>query len=126
EARERMDAHGKPLVALTAGALDDVVARVVAAAPSGIAVCFLHAYENPEHERAMTTVVCAVVGPVMAGYLDGLQARLGELGITCPVEIMESSGGVMSAARAARQPVLTVESGGAAGVTAAGIVGHTA
>ncbi|HZP27649.1 MAG TPA: hydantoinase/oxoprolinase family protein [Acidimicrobiia bacterium] len=156
EARERMDAHGKPLVALTAGALDDVVARVVAAAPSGIAVCFLHAYVNPEHERAvtaalrdalpetfvvasheiwpeireyeraMTTVVCAVVGPVMAGYLDGLQARLGELGITCPVEIMESSGGVMSAARAARQPVLTVESGGAAGVTAAGIVGHTA
>jgi N-methylhydantoinase A len=156
EARERMDAHGKPLVALTDDAVADVVARVATAAPTGVAVCFLHSYVNPEHERvvtdalrdalpgtfvtasheiwpeireferAMTTVVCAVVGPVMAGYLDGLQARLAELGITCPVEIMESSGGVMSAARAARQPVLTVESGGAAGVIAAGIVGHAA
>ena len=82
--------------------------------------------EIREFERAMTTVVCAIVGPVMAGYLDGLQARLTELGITCPVEIMESSGGVMSAARAAQRPVLTVESGGAAGVIAAGIVGHAA
>jgi N-methylhydantoinase A len=156
EARERMDAHGKPVLALTDAAVADVVARVAAAAPTGVAVCFLHSYVNSEHERvvtdalraalpgtfvtasheiwpeireferAMTTVVCAVVGPVMAGYLEGLQARLAELGIPCPVEIMESSGGVMSAARAARQPVLTVESGGAAGVIAAGIVGHAA
>jgi N-methylhydantoinase A len=151
-----MDARGNPLVPLTDAGIAEVVERVAAAAPSAVAVCFLHAYVNPEHERAvaaalraalpdtfvsasheiwpeireyeraMTTVVCAVVGPVMAGYLEGLQSRLTELGITCPVEIMESSGGVMSAARAARQPVLTVESGGAAGVIAAGIVGHAA
>jgi N-methylhydantoinase A len=36
---------------------------------------------------------------------------------------MESSGGVLAAGAAARRPVCTVESGGAAGVLAAGIVG---
>ena len=156
EVRERVNAAGEVLVALAPDALGAAVARVAAAAPAGIAVCFLHSYANPAHEvavvealrralpgtyvvassevwpemrefeRAMTTVVCAMVGPVMAGYLEGLGARLAELGVTCPIEIMESSGGVMTAERAARRPVLTVESGGAAGVIAAGIVGQAA
>ena len=79
--------------------------------------------EMREYERAMTTVMCAYVGPVMTQYLIGLEARLAEMGINCPVEIMESNGGVMSATLAARRPVSTVESGGAAGVIAAGFVG---
>ncbi len=76
--------------------------------------------EMREYERAMTTFMCAYVGPVMTSYLSGLGQRLVEVGITCPVEVMESSGGVMSAASASRRPVYTVESGGAAGVIAAG------
>jgi N-methylhydantoinase A len=46
------------------------------------------------------------------------------IGVVCPVQIMESSGGVLSAALAARKPVATIESGGAAGVMAAGFVGR--
>jgi N-methylhydantoinase A len=80
--------------------------------------------ELREHERAMTTVLCAYVGPLMATYLAGLEERLGAMGVGCPVEIMESSGGTMSAALAALRPVYTVESGGAAGVMAAGYVGR--
>jgi N-methylhydantoinase A len=80
--------------------------------------------EMREYERAMTTVMCAYVGPVMAGYLSGLEAELLELGIAGPLEIMDSGGGVMSASLAARRPVRTLESGGAAGVTAAGLVGE--
>jgi N-methylhydantoinase A len=80
--------------------------------------------EMREYERAMTTVMCAYVGPVMSTYLSGLEARLGGMGFRCPVQIMESSGGVMSAALAARRPVATVESGGAAGVTAGGFIGR--
>ena len=80
--------------------------------------------ELREYERAMTTVMCAYVGPVMAGYLSGLETQLDELGIAGPLEIMDSAGGVMSAAMAARRPVRTLESGGAAGVTAAGLVGQ--
>jgi N-methylhydantoinase A len=79
--------------------------------------------EMREYRRAMTTVMCAYVGPVMSAYLSGLGTHLAGLGITCPIEIMESSGGVMSASLAARRPITTVESGGAAGVIAAGFVG---
>jgi N-methylhydantoinase A len=80
--------------------------------------------EMREYERAMTTVMCAYVGPVMARYLAGLETRLASLGIRCPIEIMESSGGVMSSALASRRPIYTVESGGAAGIIAAGFVGR--
>jgi N-methylhydantoinase A len=79
--------------------------------------------ELREYERAMTTVMCAYVGPVMTAYLAGLEGRLAELEVRCPIEIMESSGGVMSASLAARRPIYTVESGGAAGVIAAGFLG---
>src|SRR5258705_746142 len=77
-----------------------------------------------ERKRAMTAVMCAYVGPVMAGSLTGFEAQLTELGIGGPLEIMDWSGGVMSASLAARRPVRTLESGGAAGVTAAGLVGR--
>ena len=80
--------------------------------------------EIREYERAMTTVMCAYVGPIMARYLADLETRLTEMGIGCPIEIMESSGGVMSASLASRRPIYTVESGGAAGIIAAGVVGR--
>ena len=59
----------------------------------------------------------------MATYLAGLQEMLRGLGVTCAVQIMESSGGSLSAALAAERPVATIESGGAAGVMAARVVG---
>ncbi len=153
EVRERVDARGGITRALDPDALERAVTRVAATSPRAVAICFLNSYANPAHEqavaaavraalpdayvvasseiwpemreyeRAMTTVMCAYVGPVMATYLAGLEARLAALGIHGPVEIMESSGGVMSAALAAQRPIYTVESGGAAGVIAAGFVG---
>jgi N-methylhydantoinase A len=154
EVRERLDARGEVVVALDETQLKDVVTKVAELAPAGVAVCFMHAYANADHERragealraalppettvvtssevwpemreyerAMTTVMCAYVGPVMTQYLIGLEVRLAEMGIRCPVEIMESNGGVMSAALAAKRPVSTVESGGAAGVIASGFIG---
>ena len=153
EVAERLGARGEVLVPLADDAVRELTRRLTDADPVGIAVCFLHSYANPAHEhrvaaacraalpdafvaascdvwpemreyeRAMTTVVCALVGPVMAGYLGGLERRLAEIGIHCGVEVMESSGGVMSAAAAARRPVCTVESGGAAGVITAGMIG---
>jgi N-methylhydantoinase A len=60
----------------------------------------------------------------MSSYLTGLAETLAALGIGCPVEVMESGGGVLSAAIAAERPVATLESGGAAGVMAAAYVGR--
>jgi N-methylhydantoinase A len=153
EVPERVAASGDVLVELTEHAVGRVAREVAGVAPVGVAVCLLHSYANPSHERrvaaacqaarpdafvvasadvwpeqreyerAMTAVVCALVGPVMAGYLDGLERRLAAVGVRCPVEVMESSGGVVTAATAARRPVCTIESGGAAGVVAAAILG---
>jgi N-methylhydantoinase A len=154
EVRERVDARGGVLTALDEPSVQEVAERIAAARPTGIAICLLHSYARPEHERAvaaacraavpeasvvcsadvwpemreyeraMTTVVCAFVGPVMSSYLAELEHSLRSSGVTCALEIMESSGGVVTAGFAADRPVITVESGGAAGVLAASIVGE--
>jgi N-methylhydantoinase A len=153
EVRERMTATGAVHTDLEPAEIDRVVAEIAAQRPEAIAISFLHSYANPAHEQAFafacrralpgafvvtssdvwpemreyerttTTIACAYIGPVMATYLAGLQHMLRSLGITCAVQIMESSGGSLSAALAAERPVATIESGGAAGVMAARVIG---
>ncbi len=155
EAPERMTAAGRPLVALDPAAAKDLAAEIARAAPESVAVCFLHSWANPaheelmaealaaalpqayvaisaqvwpelrEHERGMTTLLSAYVGPVMSQYLQRLHEMLRSDGFGCPVYVMDSAGGVMSAEHAARRPIFTIESGGAAGVVAAGQVGRS-
>ena len=74
--------------------------------------------EIREYERTSTAVVNAYVGPVVEHYLRSLESSLAEAGITAPLQIMQSSGGLMSAAAAIRKPAHLVESGPAAGVVA--------
>ena len=74
--------------------------------------------EIREYERTSTAVVNAYVGPVVERYLRSLESNLAEAGITAPLQIMQSSGGLMSAAAAMRKPAHLVESGPAAGVVA--------
>ena len=154
EVNERIGADGTVVDALAPAAVDTAIARLVDLQPEAVAVCLLNSHVNSTHEaalavacrdalpdayiaascevwpemreydRAMTTVMSAYVGPPMAEYLGGLQSLLASMGIRCSVDIMESSGGVISAALAALRPIYTVESGGAAGVTAAGFIGN--
>jgi len=79
--------------------------------------------ELGEYERATTTLMSAYVGPVMASYLRRLTAGLADLGITAPVHVMESAGGILPAELAASRAVYTIESGPAAGVIAAARAG---
>ncbi|MBC6463117.1 hydantoinase/oxoprolinase family protein [Actinomadura sp. HBU206391] len=81
--------------------------------------------ELGEYERATTTLMSAYVGPVMAAYLRRLGAELRRLGVTAPVHVMESAGGVLPASLAADRAVFTIESGPAAGVIAAARQGAT-
>ncbi len=74
--------------------------------------------EIREYERTSTAVVNAYVGPVVERYIRSLESSLAEAGISAPLQIMQSSGGVMSAAAAIRKPAHLVESGPAAGVVA--------
>jgi len=137
---ERLAADGSVVRAPAAEALAALREKIAAANVKAIAVCLLHAYANPVHERAVaealaplglpvslsssvlplpreyertsTTVVDAYVRPVMAPYL----ARLVDVG---RVRVLASNGGAMSAADAAAAPARTLLSGPAAGVVGA-------
>ena len=120
-----------------------------------IAVVLLHSYANPvherriaeilkaalpealvslssevlpvfrEYERSMTTMLNAVVMPVVSGYVERLDQRIREAGIRAPLLLMKSSGGVTSTTSVRRAPVETALSGPAAGVVGATQVGQT-
>jgi N-methylhydantoinase A len=153
EAPERMRADGTALLALDPAAAAEIAARVAAERPDSVAICFLHCWANPahervmaeavraalpdcyvaassevwpelrEHERGMTTLLSAYVGPVMSHYLQRLRDLLATDGLRCPIYVMDSAGGVMSAQTAANRPIFTIESGGAAGIVAAAQLG---
>jgi len=74
--------------------------------------------EYREFERTSTTVVNAVLSPLMAGYLSSLGSSLRRKGIRAPVYLMNSDGGASTLAFASSRPVAVIESGPAAGVIA--------
>ena len=80
--------------------------------------------EIREYERTSTAVVNAYLGPTVGRYIDSLTNRLRDAGIDAPLEIMQSSGGTLPPAIAARKPAHLVESGPAAGVIACGQLGR--
>ncbi len=71
--------------------------------------------EIREYERLSTTVANAYVRPLMGGYLLRLQERLQATGLTCPLLLMMSGGGLTTLDQAARFPIRLVESGPAGG-----------
>ncbi len=79
--------------------------------------------EIKEYERTSTAVVNAYLLPAMRGYLTRLGRRLAERGISAPVQVMASNGGMVGIATASSKPVFAVGSGPAGGVTGAARIG---
>ncbi len=153
EIKERLDHHGGVLIALDEAQAQAAIRFLADAKPDAVAVCLLHSYANPAHERkiaemlqrampglyvalssevwpefqeyerASTTLISAYVGPMLADYLGRLEQELRQTGIGCSLQIMQSSGAVMPASMAARKAVYSVESGPAAGVIATAQLG---
>ncbi|GAB2808074.1 hypothetical protein GCM10022221_01690 [Actinocorallia aurea] len=149
----RIGADGSEVAPLDEEGAARVGEEIAALGVAAVAVCLLHSYAEPAHERrlgeilrarlgdvpvvlssdvwpemgeyerATTTLMSAYVGPVMDSYLRRLTERLHQLGITAPVQVMESAGGVLPAEIAAALAVRTIESGPAAGVIAAADAG---
>ncbi len=145
--RERLAADGSVLQPLEDSDLQAVLQRLIAEQVESVAVCFLHSYANPVHERQAaaalrgaglrvsasheilpeyreyerwsTTAVNAYVAPLMERYLHRLQDQLGP----ARLRIMQSNGGSISAARAGNEAVQTILSGPAAGVVGAQAIG---
>ncbi len=114
-----------------------------------VAVCLMHAFANPEHERrvaeilrerlpgvavtistdvfpevreferSLTTVLNATVMPGVTNYVGRLEARLEDEKVAAPLLLMQSNGGVAGADTIRRAPALTALSGPAAGVVGA-------
>ena len=152
--RERLDAQGGVLTALDMDDVDTAIDALEEAKIETVAVCFLHAYRNSGHERAVgarlrerlpeahvslssdvlpemlefertsTTVVNAYIAPLIARYLDRLRGALAEHGVRAPILVMQSNGGLISASSATARPVTIIESGPAAGVVAAQRTAH--
>src|SRR5919204_293133 len=128
--------------------LDALVDAIAAAQPEAVAVCLLHSYRHPDHERAIgaalrerlgihvslshevvgtfreferaaTTEVDAALSPLLARYLRRLLDAARETGLPAPA-IMQSSGGLAALDAAADHAALTVLSGPAGGAAAAG------
>jgi len=146
EVAERLDHRGVVIRPLNRDGLERAIAGIAAENLESVAVCLIHAYANPEHERAVaaairerlpevylalssevlpeirefertsTTVANAYVMPVLDRYLSTLETGLGAFDIKAPLLTMQSNGGVMTAARARARPVQLIESGPAAGV----------
>jgi N-methylhydantoinase A/oxoprolinase/acetone carboxylase beta subunit len=71
--------------------------------------------EFREYLRASTTVINAVIRPVVERYLERIESRLADAGVQAKLLVMQSSGGVFSSEAARNAPVFMVESGPAAG-----------
>lgn len=145
--RERVSAEGKILQSPTADELEAMVQAVRESRAEAVAISLLFSFANPEterrveaallclnipistshrilpefreYERASTTVVNAYLAPKMQNYLLELEQRVAVHHPRSRVDVMQSSGGIVSARRAAQEPVRTILSGPAGGVIGA-------
>jgi N-methylhydantoinase A len=144
---ERVSAEGKILRSPTEAELETLVSEIGASRAEAVAISLLFSFANPEterrveaalqclglpistshrilpefreYERASTTVVNAYLSPRMQGYLLQFEQRVAtEHGGSC-ISVMQSSGGIIPARAAAREPVRTILSGPAGGVIGA-------
>ena len=153
---ERLDAEGgvvEPLDETQAMAVADGLIR---GGVESIAICLMHSWANPSHEKAIrdrvkaafpdtyvsisfdvapeireyertsTTVANAYVQPMMTRYLVRLRQQIEGLGLKPRLQVMLSSGGVTTFGQAANLPVRLVESGAAGGAIAASYWGKLA
>jgi N-methylhydantoinase A/oxoprolinase/acetone carboxylase beta subunit len=79
-----------------------------------------------EYERTVVTAFDAYLRPVIERYVLELAEELRGIGITTPLQIMQSRGGITSAELVARKPVSVLLSGPAAGVIGGKVVGERA
>lgn len=75
--------------------------------------------EIREYERCLVAVMGAHIHGTVKRYLENLQRRLTDLGVTAPLFISASNGGSLSVESAIARPLDTILSGPASGVTSA-------
>ena len=143
---ERIGAGGLVAKPLDHDSVERAIEQIREQQVHSVAIGFLHSYANSEHERIVadlvkqalpdidicassevcpeireyerfsTTAANAYVLPLMRAYLERMANRLEQLGITCPLRMITSNGGLTTLETASRFPIRLVESGPAGGV----------
>ena len=156
EVDERVAYDGTIIKKMNMKSVRDQLHDLLASDIDALAICFLHAYANPTHERQvkelarkldpdvylsvsheltsefreyerfLTAVLNAYVGTKLNEYLRHLQSSLRDIGLRINPHIIQSNGGLMSVSAAANAPVRTVLSGPSAGVVGAAHVARQA
>jgi N-methylhydantoinase A len=154
EVEERVMGSGEVYRPLNKASVTEACRALAAEGVEAVAVCLIHAYANPDHERIVgaavrealphaylslshdilreyrefermsTTVVNAYIGPKVGGYVRSLKSSLGAVGFRGELSIMRSNGGVMTPEVATERPVAMMESGPVGGIIASARVGE--
>jgi N-methylhydantoinase A len=150
---ERVDCFGEVVAELNEGQAEAAIRELLAEGVQAIAICFLWSFRNSKHElrvrdmvrriapevfvtcsvdiapkwgeyeRVTATALNAYLGPVMSGYLARLDRTLTDLGYRHGLQIAQCGGGTVPVERAGEAPLLTLDSGPVAGVTASSFLG---
>jgi N-methylhydantoinase A len=152
EIRERLSARGEVIKALDRAALPRLAKLIAEAGIEAVAICFLHAYRNPDHElevaaymtkhtgcfvtcshelsrefrefeRTSTAVINAFVGPRTSTYVTRFRDGVSKAGFSGRLLLMGSNGGVLTDTEAIKRPVLLIESGPVGGAAGAAELG---
>ena len=154
EVTERIDYSGRVVTPLRMDEVPPIVAHFQAEGVKAVAICFLHAYANPdneaavadrvrtlwpdvavvashqitrewrEYERTNTTVLSGYVQPIATRYIDNLERKLVAKGFRGEAVIMQSNGGVDTLDGSRAHPITMLESGPASGVLGAAALGR--
>jgi N-methylhydantoinase A len=155
EVVERLNAAGETVTPLDPASVTRAAAAISASGVRAVAVCLLHSYRNPAHERevgkllrgllpgvaislssdlslefrefqrACTTIINVSLAPEVGSYLQRLDSALIDCGVTGGRLVMQSNGGVSEFSESAERPVFLIESGPAAGVVGAAYFAKT-
>jgi|TARA_B100000959_G_scaffold239688_1_gene260484 N-methylhydantoinase A len=142
---QRHDAQGREILPLDETSLLSILPKLREEKIESLAICLLHAFINPEHEKRIlalireeflhmrislssevspemreyerfsTTAANAYIQPVISAYLERLGNGLRDDGLNAPVLMMLSGGGLTTTETAVRFPIRLVESGPAGG-----------
>lgn len=153
EVDERVDSEGRVLKEVKERDIREVMHVLQQDRTENLAVCFLNSYKSDanekmtkrllqshgfsvhlssevdpefrEYERTSTTVVNALLSPVLSRYLEEVEKKLQKRSLFAPLLMLTSSGGLVRAEEVVRKPIIAIESGPAAGVTGAAQVART-
>jgi N-methylhydantoinase A len=155
EVKERINYLGEVVTPLDTGDIESLVEYFISEGVESIAICLLHAYKNPihekqlskiikakyptievitshevtrewrEYERTSSTVLSAYVKPIATKYLNNLTHHLQKLGYKNNLYIMQSNGGITTMDDVKANPITLIESGPASGMLGSVVLGRT-